>query len=100
MKPTNSVCAALIGFGMLAGTGTAFGQDPEIEKAAKRAWQQILAACDANKDGKMSRAEFGTIEKPSPASDQKFKAMDSNADGYVVESEYVAWVKSVTVRRK
>jgi Ca2+-binding EF-hand superfamily protein len=58
---------------------------------------QTFAALDANKDGKLSQAEFNRIFEMEGKSDasaqekqQEFKAWDSDGDGSVSKAEFSA----------
>lgn len=66
----------------------------DIEAAGRKAWQSLLPALDADKDGKISAAEFEKIDKSPERAQAKFKQMDSDKDGFVTEAEYVEWVKA------
>lgn len=54
---------------------------------AKKSWSDV----DTNKDGKLTKAEAGTV----PALGQVFDQADGNADGALTADEYKAYVAQV-----
>ena len=64
-------------------TGTAAASDTSTAPA-KKSWSDV----DADKDGKLTKAEAGTV----PALGQVFDRADGNADGALTADEYKAYV--------
>ena len=62
-----------------AAIATATGQEPGIPSI-----DEIFAAMDADKDGKLAEAE---VQGPLK---EKFSAIDANADGFITKEEMVA----------
>jgi Ca2+-binding EF-hand superfamily protein len=93
MHRMHGIVVVLVCLMLVVGSLPASGQRFDPEQAAKAAWKQLLTELDANKDGKLSRAEFGKAWKDQATADEKFKPIDANKDGFIVEAEYVAWVK-------
>ena len=72
---------------------------PVAAQAQDAATQQYIdgafAAMDANKDGKVDRAEFDTfmrarLARQAQAFDAGFAALDKNGDGYIDKAEAAA----------
>ena len=75
-------------------------QDGGIPTARiKSAFQQVLAAADKNKDGKLSMEECVAISKDKTTMERNCKYWDANGDGTITEEEYVQQVKKIGAKR-
>jgi Ca2+-binding EF-hand superfamily protein len=84
---------------VMAQTGTVSAQMPNMEATARAAFKKLLAECDKNHDGKISRAENAAIWKDKDKGEKNFKAWDLNNDGFITEEEYVKAVGNITRKR-
>jgi hypothetical protein len=73
------------------------GKQPGAHAQGAQSADQTFAALDANKDGKLSQAEFGRLfemEGKANASaqekQQEFKSWDADGDGSVSKAEFTA----------
>ena len=79
-----AVLAAGAGMAQPPGGGRG-GMTPEQREAA-------FATADANKDGKLDKAEFATTlpEQVRQAAEQIFPNRDANSDGFISKEEFMA----------
>jgi hypothetical protein len=76
--------------------GVCFSQPPGPSDAMiKEAFQEIKAAADTNKDGKLTVAECLGIYKDRQLGEKNCKYWDVNRDGAITEAEYVAQAKKL-----
>jgi hypothetical protein len=79
----------------------AAGQDARMmEKTAHDSYQAILKETDKDKDGKISKKEFYAIWKDPKIAEEKYKAWDTNKDGYITEDEYVKAILDMGKKKK
>jgi len=60
-----------------------------------KAYQDILAAADKNKDGKLSREECMAISRNKKKMEKDCKYWDANNDGFITQDEYVQQVRKL-----
>jgi Ca2+-binding EF-hand superfamily protein len=70
------------------------GKGPPVEMI-KSAYQEILRACDANKDGQLSAQECLGAWKDKAKAEKECKYWDANGDGAITEGEYVDQVRKI-----
>jgi len=79
-------------------------QDPDVtkqmEKAARKAYKDLLKETDKDKDGKISKAEFFVIWKDKKTAEEKYTFWDTNKDGFITEDEYAKAVVSIINKKK
>ena len=61
----------------------------------KEAYQSLISALDANKDGKLSVTECMAMSKDKKKAEKDCKYWDANGDGVITEEEYVKQVKKI-----
>jgi EF hand len=61
----------------------------------KEAYQSLISALDANKDGKLSVTECMAMSKDKKKAEKDCKYWDVNGDGVITEEEYVKQVKKI-----
>jgi len=61
----------------------------------KGAYQNILKACDTNKDGKLTVQECMGAFKDKVKAEKDCKYWDANGDGTITEEEYVAQARKI-----
>lgn len=69
--------------------GRAMGPSKEVIGLA---YQQILAAADKNKDGKLSENECLAVSRDKKKMEKDCKYWDANGDGVITKDEYVQQV--------
>jgi hypothetical protein len=80
--------------------GLLCAQDGGIPTAKiKSAFQQVLAAADKNKDGKLSMEECVAVSRDKTTMEKNCKYWDANGDGTITEEEYVQQVKKIGAKR-
>jgi hypothetical protein len=65
------------------------------DAAIKEAYQSLISALDANKDGKLSVTECMAMSKDKKKAEKDCKYWDANGDGVITEEEYVKQVKKI-----
>ena len=65
------------------------------DAAIKGAYQSVISALDANKDGKLSLTECMAMSKDKKKAEKDCKYWDANGDGVITEEEYVQQVKKI-----
>ena len=65
------------------------------DAAIKEAYQSLISALDANKDGKLSVTECMAMSKDKKKAEKDCKYWDANGDGAITEEEYVKQVKKI-----
>jgi len=65
------------------------------DAAIKEAYQSVISALDANKDGKLSLTECMAMSKDKKKAEKDCKYWDANGDGVITEEEYVKQVKKI-----
>jgi Ca2+-binding EF-hand superfamily protein len=65
------------------------------DAAIKGAYQSLISALDANKDGKLSVTECMAMSKDKKKAEKDCKYWDANGDGVITEEEYVKQVKKI-----
>jgi len=65
------------------------------DAAIKEAYQSLISALDANKDGKLSVTECMAMSKDKKKAEKDCKYWDANGDGVISEEEYVKQVKKI-----
>ena len=65
------------------------------DAAIKEAYQSLISALDANKDGKLSVTECMAMSKDKKKAEKDCKYWDANGDGFITEEEYVKQVKKI-----
>ncbi len=96
MKMCN-ICAVtgVLVFTFLA-AGAGLSQPPGASDArAKAVFQEIRAAADSNKDGKLAVGECRAIYKDKQLGEKNCAFWDVNKDGVITEAEYVAQAKKL-----
>jgi hypothetical protein len=61
----------------------------------ERAYQQILAGADKNKDGKLSKEECLAISRDKKKVEKDCTYWDANGDGFITKDEYVQQVRKL-----
>jgi hypothetical protein len=91
MKKHYGLSVVVILTGMFLVSGAAWAQTAGPSDAgAKKAFQQIMAAADTNKDGKLTVEECMAMFKNKKMGETNCKFWDANKDGVITEAEYVA----------
>jgi hypothetical protein len=77
-------------------SGHAFAQSkgPPTEMI-KGAYQEILKACDTNKDGNLTVQECMGAFKDKVKAEKDCKYWDANGDGTITEDEYVSQARKI-----
>jgi hypothetical protein len=65
------------------------------DAAIKKAYQSLVSALDANKDGKLSVTECMAMSKDKKKAEKDCKYWDANGDGVITEEEYLKQVKKI-----
>ncbi len=74
----------IIGFSSILLTSVVSAEGKDKEKAPKRTFEQV----DADKDGKVSQAEFTAGAKKEAKAKARFKKKDKDADGVLSKEEF------------
>jgi len=82
------------GLALSANPALAQGVGPS-DAAIKGAYQSVISALDANKDGKLSLTECMAMSKDKKKAEKDCKYWDANSDSVITEEEYVQQVKKI-----
>jgi len=82
------------GLALSANPSLAQGVGPS-DAAIKGAYQSVISALDANKDGKLSLTECMAMSKDKKKAEKDCKYWDANSDSVITEEEYVQQVKKI-----
>lgn len=82
LTATTAIAAGAIALGLGA---AAFAQTGLDSKRGERGRTQMFERLDTDKDGKVTKAEFGTAHAA------RFKAADKDGDGFVTKEEFAAY---------
>jgi Ca2+-binding EF-hand superfamily protein len=87
---TKLLCTTLTAALLFAAAAPAFAEGDDAKARIARRVDEVFARLDADKDGRISRAEAARRDGAGPRLSRNFDKVDADRDGYVSRAELTA----------